>query len=60
VPETANRDVELLIADVEDISWEDLIQEMLPDGGPMNNIIPLPCCSAATCDDGIHCDSGDQ
>jgi hypothetical protein len=49
---TTSRDAELLIADVEDISWEDLMQEMLPE----NNIIPITCCSGInTCDPG-NCD----
>jgi hypothetical protein len=57
VPETTSLDAELLVADVEDISWEDLMQEMLPDNGPEDNNIPITCCSASPCDAG-NCDPG--
>jgi hypothetical protein len=55
VPETKLRDAELLIGDVEDISWEDLVKEMLPES-PMNtNIMPLVGCDSGPCDS-FKCD----
>jgi hypothetical protein len=51
VPETTSRDAELLIADVEDISWEDLVMHMMP-GDPDHDGRILTMCSTCgyTCD----------
>jgi hypothetical protein len=46
MPETELQDAELLIGDVEDISWEDLVKEMLPES-PMDRIIaPFTACDS--------------
>lgn len=53
MPETASRDAELLIADVEEISWQDLIQEMMPDA-PDGGMPIFLSCSCTPCDP-FHC-----
>lgn len=56
MPETVSQDADLLIADVEDISWEDLVQGMLPDD-PVPAIQVITMCSTCSnpCDP-PHCD----
>jgi hypothetical protein len=56
MPETMSPDTELLIADVEDISWNDLIHEMLPDRGMQSQIIqPIGSCDTTPVCDTFHC-----
>jgi hypothetical protein len=56
MPETIGQDTDLLVADVEDISWEDLVQEMLPED-VRDIIVPVsPCGTSVSCDPMYTCD----
>lgn len=56
MPETASQDAELLISDVEDIGWEDLVQQMLPDEAVPNIRVITMCSTCSNPCDGPHCD----